>query len=383
MLRWVVHLEGGPRRVNHAAVAIGDRKVFTFGGYCTGDDYETIRPIDVHVFDMITYKWTELVCNASNSEFIPYMRYGHTVVAIDDIVYLWGGRNDSVGACNKLFCYDTGQNMWCCPKVIGDIPAARDGHSACVIDNCMYIFGGYEDESECFSNTVHKLDTKTLTWSLLRVSRGESAYWRDFHTAIAIGQYMLVFGGRSDLHGPWHTNHELYCNKVHVFDTKDHSWHQPVTTGQLPDGRRSHSTFLYDGHMYVFGGYNGVKDKHYNDMFKFEPGSMVWTQIESLGFMKPCPRRRQCCCVVGQQMLLFGGTSPCEDPTPGAGDDLNLMDHSDLYILDFAPTLKTLCKLSVITHKLDISSLPHDIRWEITTMTTNTSISRPNASSQG
>ena len=30
---WSVHLEGGPRRVNHAAAAVGDR-IFSFGGYC-------------------------------------------------------------------------------------------------------------------------------------------------------------------------------------------------------------------------------------------------------------------------------------------------------------------------------------------------------------
>lgn len=50
MLRWTVHLEGGPRRVNHAAVAIGER-IYSFGGYCTGEDYETRLPIDVHVLD--------------------------------------------------------------------------------------------------------------------------------------------------------------------------------------------------------------------------------------------------------------------------------------------------------------------------------------------
>lgn len=50
MLRWTVHLEGGPRRVNHAAVAVG-HKVYSFGGYCSGEDYETMRQIDVHVFN--------------------------------------------------------------------------------------------------------------------------------------------------------------------------------------------------------------------------------------------------------------------------------------------------------------------------------------------
>ena len=50
MQRWTVHLEGGPRRVNHAAVAI-DVRIYSFGGYCTGEDYETTRPMDVHVLN--------------------------------------------------------------------------------------------------------------------------------------------------------------------------------------------------------------------------------------------------------------------------------------------------------------------------------------------
>jgi len=50
MQRWTVNLEGGPRRVNHAAVAINE-KIYSFGGYCTGEDYETTRPMDVHILD--------------------------------------------------------------------------------------------------------------------------------------------------------------------------------------------------------------------------------------------------------------------------------------------------------------------------------------------
>lgn len=49
MAFWTVHIDGGPRRVNHAAIAYGGR-IFSFGGYCTGEDYETTRPMDVHVF---------------------------------------------------------------------------------------------------------------------------------------------------------------------------------------------------------------------------------------------------------------------------------------------------------------------------------------------
>ena len=55
-----MHLEGGPRRVNHAAVALSE-KIFSFGGYCTGEDYATTRPMDVHVLN--TGKYTHCATN--------------------------------------------------------------------------------------------------------------------------------------------------------------------------------------------------------------------------------------------------------------------------------------------------------------------------------
>ena len=49
-MHWTVHLEGGPRRVNHAAAAVGPH-VFSFGGYCTGESYGHWKPIDCHILD--------------------------------------------------------------------------------------------------------------------------------------------------------------------------------------------------------------------------------------------------------------------------------------------------------------------------------------------
>ena len=49
----------------------------------------------------------------------------------------------------------------------GCIPGARDGHSAVVIRNKMFIFGGYEEQIGLFSQDVHALDLETLTWSFI------------------------------------------------------------------------------------------------------------------------------------------------------------------------------------------------------------------------
>lgn len=191
---------------------------------------------------------------------------------------------------------------------------------------------------------------------------------------------MFVFGGRADRFGPFHSNNEIYCNKIKVFDTETNCWLSTPSTQPLPEGRRSHSAFTYNGELYIFGGYNARLDRHFNDLWKFNPEAFMWEKVEPKG-KGPCPRRRQCCCMVGDRIILFGGTSPC--PEQGMGDEFNLMDHSDLYILDFSPNLKTLCKIAVIQYSLEQSGLPHDIRWELAAMTTNSNISRPIFSSHG
>jgi N-acetylneuraminic acid mutarotase len=35
------------------------------------------------------------------------------------------------------------------PEVSGSIPPARDGHSACVIAEKIYVFGGFEERVRC------------------------------------------------------------------------------------------------------------------------------------------------------------------------------------------------------------------------------------------
>lgn len=47
------------------------------------------------------------------------------------------------------------------------IPGARDGHSACIINHCMYVFGGFEEEIDRFSQDVHALDFRTMHWNYI------------------------------------------------------------------------------------------------------------------------------------------------------------------------------------------------------------------------
>lgn len=61
----------------------------------------------------VSLRWTKLppVRPAARGQapVVPYMRYGHSTVLIDDTVFLWGGRNDTEGACNVLYAFDVSE----------------------------------------------------------------------------------------------------------------------------------------------------------------------------------------------------------------------------------------------------------------------------------
>ena len=53
------------------------------------------------------------------------------------------------------------------------------------------------------------------------------------------------------------------------------------------------------------------------------------------------------------------------------------MDHNDLYVLDLAPSLKTLAIMAIKKHKLSTEGLPRTLLKEIYFMTASNVISKP------
>jgi hypothetical protein len=61
-------LDGGPKRVNHAAVAIGDI-IYSFGGFCSGTDFKQLDGIDVHAFN--TRESSEMLISGTKNTITP------------------------------------------------------------------------------------------------------------------------------------------------------------------------------------------------------------------------------------------------------------------------------------------------------------------------
>lgn len=177
---------------------------------------------------------------------------------------------------------------------------ARDGHAACISQGYMYIFGGFEEEKQDFSDMVYALELKTLTWTCLwRLT--SDILKRDFLTAITICDKIYLFGGRS-------YSSPFYDNNVLELDLKEMVCSLRVINGFKPHGRRSHSAVVVNNKMIIFGGYNDISNEHFNDFIMFDPATYKWVKLNVHGGSLPCPRRRHCCVSVGQFLYIFGGS---------------------------------------------------------------------------
>ncbi|CAB4061548.1 Kelch domain-containing protein 3 [Lepeophtheirus salmonis] len=386
---WTVNNIGGPRRVNHAAVAIGD-KIYSFGGYCTGENYKDEKPIDVFILNTNTYRWSALPKpkprDSTYSDW-PVQRYGHSISARGDNIYLYGGRN-AKKIWSALYIFNVQSLTWSKPKVSGEIPMARDGHTSTIIGDFLYICGGFENND--FSHFISKLNLSTMTWSTAWAD-GKAPQYRDFHSATKIGDNkILIFGGRSEINF-----HESYPTDVHYLDTDTMTWHSPRVSGLVPpDGRRSHSAVNVNDDLLIFGGYNSELDVHYNDVWVLNTRTWVWKEVTPHGSCVPIPRRRHAMCQIdgGSRLFIFGGTSHYDGPPLyftqeqlsyflAIDDDYSadnmLIDLNDTYVLDLNPSLKTLCLSKVIESDLPTENLPLNIKQELKWMTEPNNISTP------
>ncbi|GFU60575.1 kelch domain-containing protein 3 [Nephila pilipes] len=369
---WTLNIQAnGPQRANHAAVAIGDN-IYTLGGYCKGGNIYTFsgfcrggklaQLIDVFCFNTIVLKWYKIEYQKTSES--PKACYGHSVVAYNNLIYLWGGQNVN-GACSPtLYCFNTKTLSWSNPVTSGHPPKPTDGHSGCVIGDYMYIFGGFEEESKSYSNKVFRISLITFKWESV-VTSGFPPSKRDFHSVSVIGNCMYIFGGR----GEDDTDNDTYPSEIMYLDTNSMKWSTPFCDGHEPCGRRSHSAVVYKSEIYIIGGFDGVNIRHLNDVFKYNPVNSVWTEMKVRG-EPPCPRRRHCSVVVKDSLYLFGGCCPetCydADSSEDSSDEApEMKGRSDLFVLEFFPTLTRLTILKIIESQIDTTCLPTSLKEKI------------------
>ncbi|EOY11668.1 Galactose oxidase/kelch repeat superfamily protein, putative isoform 2 [Theobroma cacao] len=241
----------GPRD-SHSAVLVGT-KMMVFGG-TNGSK----KVNDLHVLDLASKEWIRPQCNGA----APSPRESHTATLIgEDKVVIFGGSGEGeANYLNDLYVLDLRTMRWTSPQVRGHIPVPRDSHSAVAIGNKLVVYGG--DCGDRYHGDVDVFDMDTSTWSRLAV-QGSLPGVRAGHAAVNIGTKVLIIGGVGDKH---------YYNDVWVLDVNACSWAQLDICGQQPQGRFSHTAVFSESDIAIYGGC-GEDERPINELLVLQLGA--------------------------------------------------------------------------------------------------------------
>jgi len=174
----------------------------------------------------------------------------------------------------------------------GLVPEARVHATVTVVSSWVVVFGGYRTDGSLYHD-VQAFDTRSRTWTgnISRVACCDE-----------LGQAVETMGAPPPLTFPY------------------------VKTGfagdVLPLARAEHSGAAVDGVLYVFG---GVTQEHglTNDLWKFDPGALTWTEIDTARGGPPPSRRAGHAAAAdafNHVFYVFGGRSRIGGAVRGLSD---------------------------------------------------------------
>lgn len=95
----------------------------------------------------------------------PTARRGHSLTSSGSRLYLFGGRGPSSTLLNDAYYYDTGSTVWTSLATVGELPSGREGHSAVILSERLYVFAGFDGYGSL--NEVRHLPQPDLPQSVL------------------------------------------------------------------------------------------------------------------------------------------------------------------------------------------------------------------------
>ncbi|XP_013386295.1 attractin-like isoform X2 [Lingula anatina] len=312
-----VHIDG---RASHRTVLHGDHMWLIGGEHFGGSTFQQIAR-----FDMVNKFWEAV---EPSTVINPPKRYGHTLVMIQNDIYMYGGLVGKKQVTNELWKFNINTKDWLlvnqtglqvvghtahyvngemivifghspvfgylntvqkCDIVIGSCQLVQTsgaivkggyGHTSVYHKDKIYVHGGYHSTAVStykISDELYSFETTTNKWVILH-SSGQRRY---LHSAVVISGLMLVFGGNT--HNDTSTSHGAKCHSLNFlgYDLGCDQWYtlpEPRVRGDL--ARFGHSAEVYDQKMFIYGGFNGLM---LGDMFQYTPG-----KCEKYGTKEDC-----------------------------------------------------------------------------------------------
>jgi dynein heavy chain, axonemal len=155
-----------PPRSRHTCTVVKHFLVF-FGGL----NHRT-RYADVWVYDTKKKEWTELQCEGGEED-VPSPRAHHSATLVGEQLFIFGGYGGHGKSSNELFVLDFGTALdekaeehvapkWTKPVLKGKGPTPRFDHQSTWFPDKFVVIGG--KDNMVMHGDTHHLDLQTMTW---------------------------------------------------------------------------------------------------------------------------------------------------------------------------------------------------------------------------
>ncbi|OMP09375.1 Kelch-type beta propeller [Corchorus olitorius] len=280
-----------PERWGHSA-CYSNGLVYVFGGCCGGLHFS-----DVLMLNLNTMVWSTLETTGQG----PGPRDSHSAILVGTKMMVFGGTNGSKKV-NDLHVLDLASKEWIRPECTGVAPSPRESHTATLVgEDKVVIFGGSGEGVANYLNDLHVLDLRTMRWTSPQV-RGHIPVPRDSHSAVAIGNKLVVYGGDCG---------DRYHGDVDIFDMDTLTWSRLAVQGSLPGVRAGHAAVNIGTKVFIIG---GVGDKHYyNDVWILDVNACSWAQLDICG-QQPQGRFSHTAVFTDSDIAIYGGCGEDERP---------------------------------------------------------------------
>ncbi|CAN7986194.1 unnamed protein product [Ixodes hexagonus] len=194
------------------------------------------------------------------------------------------------------------------PMEAGPTISKRYSHSACILGDSMYVFGGCTTANTTF-NDLWRLDLATRRW-IRPLTMGTYPPPKACASLVAYKENLLLFGGWTHtspypLHQTWRIFRHL-----HVYNSTANRWTQVSTVGGCPS-MAGHSASMQGALMVVFGGLHCVNPvgpfSSSNDVWVLDLQTYMWSK-QNTTMPKPWPRYGHSQISLDEKhMLIVGG----------------------------------------------------------------------------
>ncbi|KAE9359427.1 hypothetical protein PF008_g2258 [Phytophthora fragariae] len=237
-----------PSPGNLLQIFIIEDTLYAIGGTIDGKFLTELHALNLNSGD---WKWEKIKVAGTP----PSIRYWYSLTVLRGMAILYGGYGHPQRLSDTFALrFDMETPTWVQLKPRGDIPGPSSTHSSCVINDHMYIFGGYDGKyrrGQLFAFEIESMseDAINCVWRKVGTLGGGPAP-RYTHSGVSIGSQLIVYGG----------NTGCLKGEAFVLDVDNVGTGDDVPTWKLVKSdpplipRAWHRAVVYNDTMYVFGG---------------------------------------------------------------------------------------------------------------------------------